>query len=84
MTSDEVIRMKAAENQVDKLKEDWQTLTEQMIQKQHDLQKAIQKAKFSWRCDTACQCIRDQEEKIANLVKQKKVILFIYFFRLKL
>ncbi|CAI2347932.1 unnamed protein product [Caenorhabditis sp. 36 PRJEB53466] len=72
MSQDEVIRTKTAENAVDKLRQQWAKATEEMEERSHQLRESIQASKFAWKCDTAIQCIRDQEEKVANLVHQKK------------
>ncbi|CAL2037122.1 unnamed protein product [Caenorhabditis brenneri] len=72
MSNDEFIRSKAAENALDKLRNKWLSVTRTMEDAHRKLNEAMESSKFSWKCDTAIQCIRDQEEKISNLVRQQK------------
>ncbi|KAF1761514.1 hypothetical protein GCK72_009770 [Caenorhabditis remanei] len=71
-SNDEIVRTKAAENAAEKLRVKWLNVTEQMEENHRKLKEATESSKFVWKCDTAIRCIRDQEEKISNLVQQKK------------
>ncbi|UMM23991.1 hypothetical protein L5515_004438 [Caenorhabditis briggsae] len=71
-TNDEIIRSKAAENAVEKLRVKWLEVVNMMEEKYRKLKEAMDSSKFAWKCDTANHCIRDQEEKISNLVRQQK------------
>lgn len=71
-SNDEIVRTKTAENAVENLRVKWFNVTEEMEEKYRKLKEATESSKFIWKCDTAIHCIRDQEEKISNLVRQQK------------
>lgn len=71
-SNDEIVRSKAAENMVEKLQVKWSNAADLMGDRHRTLKESMDASKFAYKCDTAIHCIRDQEEKISNIVRQQK------------
>lgn len=71
-SNDEIVRSRAAENMAEKLRVKWSDVANLTEERHRKIKEAMEASKFAYKCDTAIHCIRDQEEKISNIVRQQK------------